>query len=437
MDRIAQSGVSFQYAFTPGATCIAARAATFTGMYAHNTGVYSFNSWAHHRTWIHDLRDAGYWCTNIGKMHHYPIREMQAFHERFPVENLADGYGSRGQCDDDYGQYLAVNGQRRPIGRQRSEPDWHEKFQCVPWHLEEHLHQDVFVGNSAVGWIRKQRHDHPLFVQIGFVGPHEPYDPLPRHLELYQDKKMPPPVFRDGEFDEKPPQHRAHQENFGYHHRAQSTIRMDKASLADIENMRRHYCAKITTVDEQVGRVLQALEERDILQNSIVFFFSDHGDLLGDHKLPYKWLMYDPVVRVPLIVWDARQAAAPLVVNDLVSLMDIGPTVLEAAGIEKPTRLEGRSLVPYLRNEPVEPEQAVICEDNYLVMLRTREHKMVYYIGQQEGELYDLIHDPDELYNRWNDPVFFTNQSADERTASGARASQQLHDCRLENKYRE
>lgn len=121
--------------------------------------------------------------------------------------------------------------------------------------------------------------------------------------------------------------------------------------------------------------------------------------------------MYDQVVKVPLMVWDARQSAAPMVVDDLVSLMDVGPSVLEAAGIEMPTRLEGRSLMPYVRHEAIEPAQAVICEDNYLVMLRTREHKMVYYIGQEQGELYDLINDPNELDNRWDDPDWSTVKS--------------------------
>jgi len=88
----------------------------------------------------------------------------------------------------------------------------------------------------------------------------------------------------------------------------------------------------------------------------------------------------------------------------LVSLMDLGPTILEAAGVETPTYLEGRSLMPYLKREAITARKYVFCEDNYQIMMRSPTHKMVYYIGQEIGELYDLQADPDELWNKWDDP---------------------------------
>ena len=93
-------------------------------------------------------------------------------------------------------------------------------------------------------------------------------------------------------------------------------------------------------------------------------------------------------------------------VDDLVSLMDLGPTVLEAAGVPVPDYLEGGSLMPYLKGEPPEPREFVCAEDNYQVMLRTPAHKLVKYLGQDTGELYDLESDPGELWNRWDDPEF-------------------------------
>ena len=82
--------------------------------------------------------------------------------------------------------------------------------------------------------------------------------------------------------------------------------------------------------------------------------------------------------------------------------MDLGPTILEAAGIAVPTYLEGRSLMPYLNGETPVPRKYVFCEDNYQIMMRSQTHKMVYYIGQAEGELYDLDRDPGELWNVWD-----------------------------------
>ena len=184
----------------------------------------------------------------------------------------------------------------------------------------------------------------------------------------------------------------------------ESVIDMYSPDEEDIARMRRHYYAKITTVDEQLGRVIDALEERGFLDNSLLLFCSDHGELLGDHWMAYKWLMYDPIVHVPLIVRDGRRDRAGEEIDDLVSLMDLGPTILAAAGVEVPSYLEGRSLVPYMEGPGGDfaPREWVYCEDNYQLMMRGERYKLVYYIGQDQGELYDLERDPHELWNLWD-----------------------------------
>jgi arylsulfatase A-like enzyme len=327
------------------------------------------------------------------------------FHERVIVENPTNMAHARGGSDDDWGRYLSFHGLERPLDRHRTDPAWIDKHQGVPWHHEERFHSDVFIGDSAVSWIQAHRGEGPLFLQVGFTGPHEPWDPLPRHLALYADRALPSPVFREGELDDKPPQQRRIRD---FHAEANHESRIDLrgADAEAIAHMRRHYYAKITTVDEQIGRVLDALDGRGLLADSLLVFCSDHGEMLGDHGMAYKWLMYDPIVHVPLIICPpARSAAAPRTVSDLVSLMDVGPTVLEAAGIPIPTYVEGRSLLPHLRGEAVAPRAWVYAEDNYQVMMRGERWKLVYYIGQEAGELYDLETDPDELWNRWNDPA--------------------------------
>jgi arylsulfatase A-like enzyme len=404
IDRLAREGVSFRQAFCPGATCISSRAAVFTGMYPHTTGVYTFDRWAAHQNWVQDLADDGYWCVNVGKMHFSPRDVPGGFHERTIVENPTSMTHARGGSDDDWGRYLTFHGQRRPLDRNHTDPNWLSKHQGVPWHLEERFHSDVFIGQSAVSWIEAYRGDRPLFLQIGFTGPHEPWDPLPRHLAQYQGRALPLAVKREGELDDKPPQQKRIR---AFHATTQheSQIDLEGASEAEIAEMRRHYYAKITTVDEQIGRVLDALEARGWLERSLLIFFSDHGEMLGDHGMAYKWLMYEPIVHIPLIVRTPGSVGEPRAVDDLVSLMDVGPTVLEAAGLAIPTYFEGRSLMPYLREEPVRPHRYVFAEDNYQVMMRSKTHKLVYYVGQQEGELYDLAQDPGELWNLWSDPA--------------------------------
>ncbi|NKB71128.1 MAG: sulfatase-like hydrolase/transferase [Candidatus Latescibacteria bacterium] len=407
MDRLAREGVSFTNAFCPGATCVASRAAIFTGMYPHNTGVYAFQDWSQHRNWVHDLKEAGYWCANIGKMHLEAQGVDDGFHERIKVENPTNKQRENGGGDDDWGRFLAHHGQERPNNRNFTDPQWLQKYQGVPWHLEERFHSDVFIGDAAVGWIDSWQGDKPLFLEVGFTGPHEPWDPLERHLDMYKDRELPPAVQRQGELDNKPPQHRAHQEAF-IHTRGEAQIDLTGASAEDIAEMRRHYYAKITTVDEQLGKVLDALERKGLLENSLLVFCSDHGEMLGDHQMAYKWLMYDSITRIPLVVCDFRaESNRPQgTVDELVSLMDIGPTFLEAAGVEAATYLEGNSLAPYLGRDDTgfAPRDWVFCEDNYQIMMRGKTHKLVYYIGQAEGELYDLAQDPHELDNLWDSP---------------------------------
>ena len=402
LDRLAASSVSFRLAFAPGATCIASRAAMFTGMYAHNTGIYSFSPWERHRNWVQDLAAHGYWCASVGKMHFSPRDIPGGYHERVVVENPTNRDLYTTGSDDEWGRFLAHHGRIRPNERHRSDPDWIAKHQGVVWEDDERFHSDVFIGDAALAWIRNHQGTGPFFLQIGFTGPHEPYDPLPRDFALYRDAAVPAPVGVGEDLAQKPPQHKAHQQ---FHAEIDHESRLDlrTATEDEIVTMRRHYYAKVTTIDRKIEQILDALEARGWLDDSLVIFCSDHGDLLGDQSLPYKWLMYDPVVHVPLMIRPpgGRQAE----IGELVSLIDLGPTVLDYAGVPLPEYLEGRSLRPQLEATGAYPREFVICEDNYQLMLRTQTHKLVYYLGQQEGELYDLTRDRHELVNLWDDPA--------------------------------
>ncbi len=171
---------------------------------------YSFNDCSGHRLWTHDLKEAGYWCASVGKMHLNSNDVDDGFYERIITENPT-GFGrEKGGADDDWGRYLAHHGQVRPNHRNQTDPQWFSKLQGVPWHLEERFHSDVFIGDAAVGWVETYNSDRPLFLEVGFTGPHELWDPLPRHLQMYRDAEIPPGVFRDGEVDDNPPEHTSH-----------------------------------------------------------------------------------------------------------------------------------------------------------------------------------------------------------------------------------
>ena len=415
LDRLAGLGTSFSRCFTAGATCISARAALFTGQYAHNTGVYSFSDWAHQPSWLQSLRDNGYYLANIGKMHLEPRDAGQAFHHRLVVENPTTDFLGHNQPDDAWGRFLTDHGYERPLDRHLEDEQWQQRCQAVPWHLPEAFHSDVFIGDQACAWLENwEANNQPLFLQVGFVGPHEPYDPIERHLSLYDQQQM--PSATKAAIQNKPVQHQAHQYFNAIRPDHESQIDLSQQPESAIAEMRRHYCAKLTTIDEKIGQLLETMEAKNLLENTVVIFTSDHGDMLGDQGLPYKWLMYDAVTRVPLIVWDARQSRGSwtqenksisvTAQSNLVSHMDIGPTILDIANIEKPNWLDGFSFWNQLnQDQPAELRQAVYCQDNYLTMVRTKTHKLVWYsFAEYAGELYDLTQDPNETNNLFNAP---------------------------------
>lgn len=394
LDRLAQNGVAFTNAFSCAAACVASRAALFTGMYAHNTGIYGNQyKWDHRRTWLHDFRDNGYYVANVGKMHHTDAR--MAFHERFIVENKSSQLKY-----DEWNRYLWIEGKQVPE-RQNTIPDWEERLNSDVWPLEEKYYSDIFVGKGAVSFIQRWDERAPLFLEIGFAGPHEPYDPPDRILHMYRDVPMKERIYRENELEEKPPYQKALQDHFASSPN-ENRINMAGATSEAIAQMRRHYCASVTTIDEQVGEIMDALDRKGMLNNSIVVFTSDHGDHLGDHGLPYKWTMYDSIVKVPLIINTPGGENGGRVDDQLFSHIDLGPSLLHLAGISVPTYLDGTERTGRLSDQVEGNVPAfVVAEENFVTMVRTSTHKLVYSADGQQAELYDLTKDPEELWNEY------------------------------------
>jgi arylsulfatase len=173
------------------------------------------------------------------------------------------------------------------------------------------------------------------------------------------------------------------------------------------------YYAMIEQVDTEVGHMLATLEETGQADNTIVIFMSDHGEMLGDHgiylKGPY---LYDCLTRVPMMVRWPKKYKAGVQVDALVELVDIAPTLLEAAGIPVPSGMQGRSLTPLLTGETTKHRDSVFMEyfDACAIYdpppmgtaVRTATHKLSYYDSLSTGELYDLRSDPGEVNNLWN-----------------------------------
>jgi len=405
LDSLAQRGVAFSKTFVQGAVCAPSRASVVCCKYVHTHGVLNNSMWLldSEPNWIERLRASGYHTANIGKMHAWPIRHPCGFEYRLVVENKNYVQGQMGPPDD-YDLFLQERGMVRPANEYpKTVKDWWDQLQAVVWPYEEELYPDNFVGQRAVNYLQDYDFARPLFLWVGFVGPHDPYDVPASALERYRGVRIPDPAVRPGEADHNPPEHRDSMRRMDGM-RTQAAIWWSRATPERIRRMRLHYFANITVIDDWVGRIVETLDALGQLENTTFIFTSDHGDCLGDHDMVYKFnTHYDSVARVPLVI-SGYGVSARGMWDALVELRDIGPTVLELAGVEDTRELESQSLRPFLEGRDVVLHDAVFSEHRHRIMVRTQHRKLVFYAGRPYGELYDLQKDPQELHNLWNVP---------------------------------
>jgi len=411
LDRLVREGVAFTNCFVTAPSCAPARASLFTGYYPHTTGILkNADQWRH--SWIERLADSGYYCVNVGKMHTFPYETPLGFHERYVVENK-DRYLEGRYFFDEWDKGLRARGlvkQQRELYRKR--PDYAQRMGAFEWELPEETQSDFFVGDLATWWLEtKPRPVGPLFLQIGFPGPHPPYDPIARYAEPYLSRELPLPNLSEEELAGQPPPYLAMREHNAEVDHDSIVYSLDPTP-EQLHRQRAYYLANVTMIDEKIGQILKALEAQGYLDNAVVIFTSDHGDALSDHGHSQKWTMYDVITRVPLIVWAPGRFDGGTRVGALCQQMDIGAAVLELAGVPLADSMEAESLLPALQGqkwvgrEHVFAEHArdgILRETQYMTMVRTEEWKLVHFLGESFGQLFDLVNDPGELKNLWND----------------------------------
>ena len=440
-DRLVREGVSFDQCHVTSPSCGPSRASLFTGYFPHNSGALKNNDrWP--RTWVQDLQDSGYYCVNIGKMHADPYNELHGFHERFVVENKQRRESelmwkkNPHIFEDEWDKALDQRGFDRPEKPfYKDWPDTKERQGAYEWKLPDDLHPDVFIGDLALRWINKSPwaadqsklmqwidkekrptlDGEPLFLEIGFPGPHPPFDPIERYSKEYMEKDLPMLPVTQEEMDAQPGTLHSFRKRLTQ--RFADSIDFDPNASDEARKLQRaYYMANVTMIDEQVGRIMDRLEEVGLLENSVVIFTSDHGDCLGDHGLVEKWTMYDQSVRVPLVVWSPDRFEGNRRIDALTQWFDIGPTVLELAGVQPNAKTEAQSLLPFLDNQPDAEEREYVFSEHvqdlmlqdlkHSLMIRSKRYKLIEYIGKDNGQLFDLESDPDELKDVWSDPDY-------------------------------
>lgn len=408
LDALAASGLRFENAFCNSPVCTPSRASLLTGRYPRtNRCRKNGHSLPPNETLVTRLlADAGYDCGLAGKLH------LSACHPSIAPETeprLNDGYRefhwSHHPAADwpgnGYSQWLARQGtsyRTTPLPETRH----------VVRGLEGPFQQTTWCAERAIDFIdRHAGADQPWLFSVNLFAPHHPFDPPAAHLARYRDRlaEIPLPAFTPGELDRKTThQRRDHAAAYG----VPELYPYPEMSDTEHRLIRAAYWAMIDLIDEQVGRILDALDRTGQRDNTLVIFMSDHGELLGDHGIYLKGPhFYDASVRVPLLL-SLPGVVPPGVARGLVELIDLAPTLLRFAGIPDSPAIQGWPLQPLFGDPARSHRPSVFCENNdfddpgFAMMVRTERLKLMSY-HNGEGELYDLAADPGEVHNLWSD----------------------------------
>ena len=321
IDRLVGEGTAFTHAFCQSPICTPSRASFLTGMYPSSVhGCTNGNAyWADAAPLVTKLLAdaASYDCGLAGKLH------LAGAHGRIEPRG-DDGYRVFHWSHDSRDQWPAGHAYADWV---RTQGHTLAELREDPAHMPPALHQTTWCADKAIEFMREER-TTPWLMSVNMFDPHSPFDPPQKYLDRYDPAALPDPLWSEKDLQ-------AH-EKLGP---------VDGAASIDLgkaKEVMAAYYAMIELIDDNVGHMIQALEESGQRENTLVIFTSDHGELLGDHQLVGKGCrFYECLVRVPLICsWPGRVQEGR-VCDALVELMDIAPTLLELAEVPAPERMQG------------------------------------------------------------------------------------------------
>jgi len=377
LDRLLARGVRFRNAFVTSSLCSPSRASLLTGLYMHAHGIRDNFSALDPKlpTFPRLLREAGYRTAYIGKWHMGGSSDD-------PQPGFDHWFSFRGQGEYKNPQ-VNRNGQRLKLQGDMTDILTAEARR--------------FIRENAV---------RPFLLYLGHKAVHYPFQPPERHARLFEGLKVPWPAsygYRFEQYEQWPAWVRR---------RRYSRHGVDGAfgQPGPIDEFYRGYCRSLLSVDECVGQLLAELEERGLLDDTLVVYMGDNGYMWGEHGLVDKRAMYEPSIRIPLIAHCPGMFGGGREVDAMALNLDLAPTFLEVAGLKPPAAWHGRSLVPLLAGRAPEDWRRDFLyhyewEQDYpytptIVGLRTQTHSLMQYWGVWDlSELYDLRTDPDQLRN--------------------------------------
>jgi arylsulfatase len=425
LDALIEEGVAFKRTYCQSPICTPSRASFMTGRYpashhVHRNGNPYFPPSESLISGM--LEKSGYDCGLIGKQHlsraniveQRPEDDGYRFYKwsHHPYPDWPEGHA---YADWVNAQGVDHEALYKKLGRDEGPP--------------VELHQTKWCSDMAIEFIGEER-DGPWMLNINVFDPHTPFDPPPEYMAKYDPEKMPYPLFQESDVERQKDFVNIDQQTKIAINPYDPVPKVEAATgdarfLAprwfDARKIKAAYYAMIELIDDQFKRIIDTLKENGDYDNTIIIFTSDHGEMLGDHGLLQKGCrFFEGLSHVPLIMSWPAQGIKNCHSEALVELIDIVPTLLEAAEIDIPENIQGKSLLPIIRGEadPHKNKDLVLCEYNdalagkgiddhtHGLMVFDGRYKICLYEGHEIGELYDLNEDPGEYDNLWNKEEF-------------------------------
>ncbi len=392
IDRIADRGTRFTRAYCQGTYCGPSRASFMSGYYPHATGVLGYKSprpaIGDRATWAEHFKNAGYYSARVSKIYHMGVPggieqggdgadDPRSWTERF------NSKGPEWKAPGD-GETLEGNpdGKKPVVGG--------NTFVVVEADGDDLVHSDGKTAAKACELIAQHK-DKPFFLGVGFVRPHVPFvSPRPYYEPFLPYSKMTLPEKIEGDWDDIP--------KAGINYKTSVNMKMD---IRRQKKAVGGYYASVAFMDRQVGKVLDALEQAGLNDNTIVIFTSDHGYHLGEHDFWAKVSLRDESAQVPLII--SVPGKTPAVCNSFTELLDLYPTISKLCGLDIPDRLQGKDISQMLDDPSHEVRDAAFSVAPARQGFLLREDKWAYIQYRENAsagiELFDMEKDPKQYTN--------------------------------------
>ena len=391
MDRLSASGATFDHAYCASPICCPCRAAMMTSRHTHNIEVWDNASplrsdWP---TFAHTFRAAGYRTVLCGKMHFVGPDQLHGFEERW----VPDIYPASFEWTRSNRAEVAVNTGEQTI---------RSVMKAGHGETDDMLYDELVVRKAEEGLPELLDDDRPFLLVVSITGPHYTFIAPSPYWEMFKDTDVPLPVLPENFMDHEHPT---------IQWTRKSGIFEELASDEVVRNARRAIYGRMALADDHLKRVITTLENHGAYEETVMAFFSDHGDMMGEHGLWYKNTAFEASSRVPMIFSgpDIKQMR----LNETVSLLDLGPTLAGLANIASlDVPSDGRNLAPLLRGERAEETGCAIVE-NYGEAI----HRGIRTIVQWPYKLNLCLRTPVELFNLEEDPDEWTNGAEDPRYA--------------------